>query len=205
MKRVAIAALAGVLALTGLATAQAAKSPPPKKGAKKTTICHRTSSDKNPYVRITVSERALKAHMRHDGDIIPAPAGGCPKQALTAKHGGHKLSTTLTGAAEAPGPGDPDGSGSATIRLNHGQGQVCYSLTVSNIATATAAHIHRGAPGVAGPIVVTLDAPASGSSSGCVSADRALVKDILKNPADYYVNVHNAEFPGGAVRGQLAS
>ena len=49
--------------------------------AGKTTICHATGSDKNPFVTITVSNNALKAHARHqDGDdIIPAPAGGCPK------------------------------------------------------------------------------------------------------------------------------
>ncbi len=41
-------------------------------------------------------------------------------------------------------------------------------------------------------------------SEGCVKVDRALALEILKRPADYYVNVHNAEFPGGAVRGQLA-
>ncbi len=46
----------------------------------KTTICHHTGSQSNPYVMITVSNRALAAHARH-GDIIPAPAGGCPTAA----------------------------------------------------------------------------------------------------------------------------
>jgi hypothetical protein len=44
---------------------------------RKVTICHRTGSDRNPYVQITVDEHALEAHRRH-GDIIPAPPGGCP-------------------------------------------------------------------------------------------------------------------------------
>ena len=48
------------------------------------------------------------------------------------------------------------------------------------------------------------EAPSDGFSSGCVDVGRALAKEILKNPADYYVNVHNAEFPGGALRGQLS-
>ena len=51
---------------------------------------------------------------------------------------------------------------------------------------------------------VGLQPPTDGSSSGCVEAGRTLAKDILKNPADYYVNVHNAEFPGAALRGQLS-
>lgn len=122
-----------------------------------------------------------------------------------AADGGRKLQTTLTGAAEVPGPGDPDGAGTARITVNPGKAQVCYNLRVSNIATATMAHIHEGGPTVAGPVRVTLGTPnAAGTSSGCVTVTRDLALEILKDPADYYVNVHNAQFPGGAVRGQLA-
>lgn len=119
--------------------------------------------------------------------------------------GGRKLQTSLTGAAEVPGPGDPDGAGTAEITVNPGKNQVCYKLSVTNIAVATAAHVHEGAATVAGPVKVTLGAPAAnGMSEGCVTVERALALEILKRPADYYVNVHNAEFPAGAVRGQLA-
>jgi hypothetical protein len=103
-----------------------------------------------------------------------------------------------------PGPGDPDGRGRATVTINQGQDQVCYELTVSNIAAVTAAHIHRGARGVAGPPVVMLEpVAAQGPSKGCVSAPADVIKEIRRNPAGFYVNVHNAEFPDGAVRGQL--
>jgi hypothetical protein len=121
------------------------------------------------------------------------------------EQGGRRLSVALTGAAEVPGPGDPDGTGRAVIRLNQGQGEVCFELTVSNIAPATAAHIHSGAAGVAGDVVVTLTPPPTdGSSKGCVSAGADLIKDIRQNPGNFYVNVHNADFPDGAVRGQLS-
>ncbi len=53
-------------------------------------------------------------------------------------HSGRPLAATLTGAAEVPGPGDVDGSGVATLRLNQGQRTICYRLTVSAIAPATA-------------------------------------------------------------------
>jgi len=118
--------------------------------------------------------------------------------------GGRPLTTHLTGAQEVPGPGDPDGSGQAAITLNPGLGRVCFRLEVANIETATAAHIHRGPAGEAGPVVVTLTPPSQGSSSDCVAdVDRELVRDILRDPSAYYVNVHNATYPAGAVRGQL--
>jgi CHRD domain len=118
--------------------------------------------------------------------------------------GGRPFSTTLTGAAEVPGPGDPDGSGTASLRLNAGQEEICYELTVSGIAPATAAHIHVGNATTAGPVVVGLSPPTSGSSSGCATADPELIKAIMQNPESYYVNVHNAEYPAGALRGQLS-
>jgi len=54
-----------------------AKAPAKAKHGK-TTICHHTGSATNPWVTITIADPALKAHRRH-GDLIPAPAGGCPK------------------------------------------------------------------------------------------------------------------------------
>ena len=120
-----------------------------------------------------------------------------------ADNGGRPFNVTMTGAAERPGPGDPDGTGTAEFRVNAGQGEVCYTLTVSGIAPATAAHIHRAPPESPGPIVVPLAAPTSGTSSGCASVDRALAQELIRDPGAFYVNVHNAEFPPGAVRGQL--
>ncbi|MGH6785435.1 MAG: CHRD domain-containing protein [Novosphingobium sp.] len=123
--------------------------------------------------------------------------------AVTAADGGRKLSTELTGADEVPGPGDPDGTGSFAARLNYGQARLCYDLSVSGIDPASMAHVHRGADGIAGPVVIGLSAPTSGSSSGCADITRTLAEDLLKNPDGFYVNVHNAAYPGGAVRGQL--
>ncbi|HMM41401.1 MAG TPA: CHRD domain-containing protein [Thermomicrobiales bacterium] len=121
-----------------------------------------------------------------------------------ADTGGRPLGATMTGADEAPGPGDPDGTGAARFTLNYGQGEICYWLSVEDIAPATAAHIHIAPVGSPGPIVVPLTPPTDGSSSGCASVDRELIKAIMQSPGDYYVNVHNAEFPAGAVRGQLS-
>lgn len=125
--------------------------------------------------------------------------------AAPATEGGRKLEASLTGAAEVPGPGDSDGSGTARIIVNPGQMRICYELEVSNIAPATAAHIHVGAAGTAGPPVVTLDPPSDGDSTGCIDVTREMAMNILRNPSGYYVNVHNADFGPGAIRGQLAN
>jgi CHRD domain len=129
-------------------------------------------------------------------------------QAVSAAEGGRPFSTTLTGAAEVPGPGDPDATGQADLTLNPGQQEVCLEISWANIdGEVFAGHIHAGTATVAGPVVVTLftgSFASTDSVSGCVAADRALIKDILQNPTNYYVNVHSRpNFPGGAVRGQL--
>lgn len=114
------------------------------------------------------------------------------------------LSATLTGAAEAPSPGDTDGSGTAKITVDEGKSEVCWEITVQNIEPATASHIHRARAGVAGPVIITLSPPTSGSSSGCTGVNKELAAELLNTPAEFYVNVHNEDFPGGAVRGQLS-
>lgn len=136
--------------------------------------------------------------------VVAAALGSAGVQAQTAAEGGRPLTASLSGSAEVPGPGDPDGSGMATVTVNPGQERICYTLTVSNIDAATAAHIHVGGSTVAGGVVVTLSAPSDGDSEDCVDVSRELAMNIIRDPSGYYVNVHNPAFPGGAVRGQLS-
>ena len=112
-------------------------------------------------------------------------------------------SASLSGAQEVPGPGDTDGSGTAEVTVVDAVDNVCYEINVAGISPATAAHIHRGATGIAGPPVVTLEAPTDGETQGCMQAPEAIADEIEANPAGFYVNVHTADFPNGAVRGQL--
>ena len=124
--------------------------------------------------------------------------------AYAKAEGGRPLSAHMTGAAEKPTAGDPDGMGHATFRVNVGQNQVCYDITTEKIAAATMAHIHKGGPAEAGPVAIALKAPdATGKVKDCATADAAVVKDILQNPGNYYVNVHTGDFKAGAIRGQL--
>jgi hypothetical protein len=127
-----------------------------------------------------------------------------------ADNGGRPFSTALTGAAEAPDPGDPDATGQADLRLNQGKRRVCFDVSWADVdGEVFASHIHVAPEGVAGPIVVTLftgSFAGTDAVSGCAEeVDRDLIKDIRQNPSGYYVNVHSQpDFPGGAVRGQLA-
>ena len=119
---------------------------------------------------------------------------------------GVKLTATLTGAAEVPGPGDPNGAGLFEGRVNPGLGRICYSLSAGNIGDATAAHIHVGGADVAGDPVLTLDTPDGDDedSQECQDIDRSLAQALIRDPADYYVNIHTGDFPDGAIRGQLS-
>lgn len=154
---------------------------------------------------------ALAVGCSQQAPVSPAdPAVGSGRAGTDARidpslgHGGRPLETGLTGAAEVPGPGDPDGSGTARLTLNPGQGEICFELTVANIEPATAAHIHEAPAGSAGPVVVGLTAPTTGTSRDCLAVDRELIQEIMADPSAYYVNVHNSPFPAGAVRGQLS-
>jgi hypothetical protein len=111
------------------------------------------------------------------------------------------LEASLTGEKEVPGPGDKDGRGDAEVKVH--KAKVCYELEVEGIKPAIAAHIHRGGPNVAGPVVVELKAPTDGSSEGCKAISNKLSKKLKEHPRHYYVNVHNNPYPDGAVRGQL--
>ncbi len=114
---------------------------------------------------------------------------------------GIKLMASLDGASETPAA-DADGSGTFHASLVPDTGKLCYDVASKAIGTPTMAHIHAGAEGVAGPPVVTIKA--SAPMSTCMTIDKALALKIAQSPGDYYVNVHNAEFPKGAIRGQLA-
>jgi len=149
---------------------------------------------------VTVSPRARFAVAAFVAFAVVGLASGTPAAA-----GGRPFTTNLTGAAEVtaagvPNQGDLDGTGSATLRVNPGLGEVCWTITVSGIAPVSAAHLHVAPSTTTGPVVVGLNP----YTSGCTEVSRDLARAIIRNPAAYYVNVHNAQFPGGALRGQLS-
>jgi len=144
--------------------------------------------------------------------LLPAvaAAGLLMSAVQTASAEGTVLFAVLSGGNEVSGTtanaGDANGYGSATV-ISAPRGQICYAILVNGITKATLAHIHRGRAGVAGPVVVNFMPPdgsgSPGTIAGCVDVDPALFKEIRTTPSDFYVNVHNVPFPGGAARGQL--
>lgn len=134
-------------------------------------------------------------------------AGGALAQ--NVNEGGRRFTTELTGEAEVNAAGDPnqgdlDGTGDARLTVNVGQSRICYDIDVSEIATPMRGHIHRGVAGANGAIVVTFFESDAVDLNDCVTIDRELAKEIIQHPEQFYVNVHNADFPAGALRGQLS-
>jgi hypothetical protein len=140
---------------------------------------------------------------------------------MALAHGdGVRLRAELSGQNEVP-VADPDGDGRAKVELFVEDGRVCFSLRFDDAGTPNRGHIHVGVSGVNGGIVVPLfelgvaqnpagpadprndELEARRRLEDCVTADPAVLALIKANPSGYYVNLHNARFPGGAIRGQL--
>ncbi|MEV6652341.1 CHRD domain-containing protein [Streptomyces sp. NPDC051219] len=145
--------------------------------------------------------------------ITPAIAHDGPHQ--SAAHGPAKgraasFTATLSGAEEVPvagGPAvnDPDGKAVALVKVKGNR--VTFALRWKGLVPSLG-HIHQGAKGQNGAVRVPLFGSAMPdtvhSAAGQVSlTDAELADDIRSDPAGFYVNLHSAEFPGGAVRGQL--
>ena len=141
----------------------------------------------------------------------PAPTGTArPVAADALADGAVALSTSLSGDAAYPGPGD-DGQGSfaGTLAMVERDGrdvtELCYDLEVDGLSMPPeAAHVHRGAAGEAGEVVVPLAPPRDGSATGCAEVRAGDAALMLADPSTFYVNVHTDDYPDGAVRGQLA-
>ncbi|HWT21892.1 MAG TPA: CHRD domain-containing protein [Solirubrobacteraceae bacterium] len=111
------------------------------------------------------------------------------------------LTASLSGEAEPEGG---QGSGTARLTLDPATGRVCFNIRLRGVGTTAAGHIHRGAEGVAGPVVIALYGEPTRRPRGCVQDQpAAAIRQILRRPGRFYVNVHTAAHPDGAARGQL--
>ena len=157
--------------------------------AQKNAVSSSAKSTVSPIAKSTVSSGAKSA-------VTPVPT-----ESTQPTHNGTALIATL-----APEKPNTTGTGTAVVRLDPQKQEVCYTLHVSGIELpATAAQIHRVGAGGNGSVVVSVMPPnAQGVSNGCVHASHDLIVAIQQHSADYYVTVHNAPYPAGALRGQFS-
>jgi hypothetical protein len=135
--------------------------------------------------------------------LAPALAACATVGAANPLHTGTALVATLDGKAEVPGPGDPDATGEFAAWVDPAMQRICYTLGTASLGTPTMAHIHRGDAQTAGPVVVPLQNPVHNISDACTMVSADLANEIVANPAAFYVNVHTADLPKGAIRAQL--
>ncbi len=113
-----------------------------------------------------------------------------------------ELGAKLAGRYEVP-KGSPTGHGIVNLTMNVAKKRVCWTFELTGVGKPVVAHIYKAPPGKAGPIVVGLGT--AYKAKGCTTAPAKTVEAIESNPNRYYVNVHTAKYPQGAVRGQLVA
>ena len=138
-----------------------------------------------------------------DTEVTTETTAGGEKTEGTAA----SLKSTLSGAEEVPGPGANPGVGAALVDI--AGTKVCSDLKATMGEKPTKAHIHQGAKGASGPVVVDLmpafnPGEAAFTSKTCVETTAEKAAQLIADPAAFYVNVHSDAHPDGAMRGQLA-
>jgi hypothetical protein len=153
---------------------------------------------------------ATMASAHNAAGMAGMPGTAAQPAAVTTADTATYLVASMEGRNEVPVPtgpkvGDPDGQAFEVLRIKGDQ--VSFAMKWRNIAAPTAGHVHAGALGVNGPVKIGFFGTALpdtvSAAVGSVTADRALVDDLKANPGNFYANLHTAEFPGGAVRGQF--
>jgi hypothetical protein len=109
-------------------------------------------------------------------------------------------SITLSGGNEVP-PVSTSASGTGTVSVKD-DGSVTARITVSGM-TATAAHIHSGAAGANGPVIVPFTKTGDNTFEAAAGAKMTPEQLAMYKAGNTYVNVHSAKHPGGEVRAQL--
>lgn len=168
-----------------------------------------------------MQHRSKRVGLALAGVAAVGVAVAVPLGSAVAGHTNTLLESTLDGRAEVGDgnriAGDPNGTGEVYVfGVDGDPTTLCYVLTVDKIEPATGAHLHEAGEGENGAVVVNLAAPGDGNAADCLTEGEVLpsgapafvgdttAAEILADPEDYYANVHNAEYPGGALRGQLA-
>jgi hypothetical protein len=160
-----------------------------------------------PAAKVAPMDHAMDRMM----DTAPADAAAAAAATATTTGPITFLAAELNGRNEVPVPngpkvGDPDGRAIEVFRIQGNK--VSFAVAWKGIGAPTLSHIHEGAAGVNGAVKVpffgtALPDTVSAATGAVTVTDQALLDSITKDPGKFYANLHTAEFPGGAVRGQL--
>lgn len=114
-----------------------------------------------------------------------------------------QFTVPLAAAQETTG-GQTNGAGTVTLLVDNVANTITGTPSFNSFVTTpvTGFHIHQGAVGVNGSIVIDLVPLLTG---GTATSTSSTISSLLANPTGFYVNAHNGSFPGGAVRGQMAA
>ncbi len=157
--------------------------------------------------------RRLLSAVALTGLVLMAGAGAASANAPATEFAAH-----LTGAQEVPATGS-DATGTLTLRLSDNDTKLHFRLRAHGLDRVTQSHIHVGAAGTNGPVVVFFFAPTPAAFGGSVTGEDFEVGGV-RNASDFrgitfadfvtqlraggtYVNIHSPTFPGGEIRGQI--
>jgi hypothetical protein len=127
-------------------------------------------------------------------------SAGCSAIKATDGGGAPTVPATLSGAQESP-PNTSSARGTSMIVIG-ADGQVTGSVQVTGM-TPTVAHIHQGAKGANGPVIIPFTKTGDASFAPPPGARLNDAQLASYQAGDLYVNVHSAAYPGGEVRLQL--
>lgn len=135
---------------------------------------------------------------------LVATVGASARPQATSIH----IRTVLNAAQEVPSPtgavSTAGGTFSATVTKSDTGASVSWQLSFNSLSgNAIAAHIHTGAVGSPGPVVLALCGPCTSPASGTGALTQAALDAIQAGTA--YVNIHTPTNPAGEIRGQLAT
>ncbi|MEU7747581.1 CHRD domain-containing protein [Nonomuraea sp. NPDC049158] len=158
-------------------------------------------------VTATPAAAAPEWRLPHSAETVTVPAAHS-RAPMTSTSRKYYFAAGLLGRNEVREAGkkvnDPDGVAVAKFRINGNR--FYYFVQWRKTGKPTNFHIHRGKAGVNGPVVIDLLSKGTirgNTSFGSVRVNSSLLRDIKKHPKNWYANMHTAQFPDGAVRGQL--
>lgn len=196
--------ISGRVALTGM-TATAAHIHTGVQGVNGPVIFSMTESAPGSGIWTTAADAALTdaqiTNLKSGGLYFNAHSAAFPGGEIRGQIGLNVKLASLNAAQEVPA-NTSAATGMGVLSVNPLTRAASASITLTGM-TATAAHIHLGATGVNGPIIISLVSGSAGVFSS--PADTVLTADQFKayKQGNLYFNAHSAAFPGGEIRGQI--